>query len=505
MHRNEESRPHDFITLLRSTIEGEQGRSDRGRPRGQRSASLRKWSLAYVVAAASLPLVAHAQVTTDVQRTATLTVERHQEDWSHLADPAGGTGRWTERLKYIPLNKEGSTYLTTGVEARLRYERSENLNWGSAPDDGYIWHRLMPYADLHVGSVRLFAQPIFSAISGTDRIRSPIDTTGADVLQAFVDVDVRVSERTSLIVSAGRKLVSLGAGRFVDTRYGPNVPQAFDGIDVTVADDTRQLTALYLRPVDTMPGNLNDRASRQKTLWGLYATLPSKTVPAIGIDLYYFGLRDRRAVFDQGSGQQVVHTFGSRFFGDTGVWHWNVEGAIQRGTFVDKRVEAWGAGGIVGRRFPRIRLQPELTATLDAISGDGDPDDSRLGTFNPMFPRGSYFAAQSPVGPRNLIHLQPTATIHPNRDVAVSLTGIAYWRQSTGDGIYAIPGTLVRSGRGSDARFIGKQIEVAVAWQATPELNLSASVSAFDPGQFIRDTGPARTMLVVGAMASFRF
>jgi hypothetical protein len=168
-------------------------------------------------------------------------------------------------------------------------------------------------------------------------------------------------------------------------------------------------------------------------------------------------------------------------------------------------VEAWGTGGKVGRRFPRIRLQPEITTTLDVISGDGDPDDSRLGTFNPLFPKGSYFAAQSPVGPRNLIHLQPSATIHAHRDVALSLTGIAYWRQSTGDGIYAIPGFLVRSGRGSDARFIGKQIEVAVAWQATPELNLSASVGAFDPGRFIRDTGPARTMRVVGVMANFRF
>lgn len=261
MQQNETTRLSDF-TLLRSTIQGEQGRPDRGLPRGQRSASLRKWSFASVVAAVSMPLVAQVQITTDVQRAPTLTVERHQEDWSHLANP----------------------------------------------------------------------------------------------------------------------------------------------------------------------------------VWGFYATLCPKKIPAIGIDVYYLGLRDRHAVFDQGSGRQVVHTFGSRVFGDTGVWHWNVEGALQRGTFGDKRVEAWGSGGKVGRRFPRIRLQPELTATLDVISGDGDPDDSRLGTFNPLFPRSSYFAAQSPVGPRNLIHLQPSATIHPHRDIAVSLTGIAYWRQSTGDGIYAIPG-----------------------------------------------------------------
>jgi alginate export protein len=89
--------------------------------------------------------------------------------------------------------------------------------------------------------------------------------------------------------------------------------------------------------------------------------------------------------------------------------------------------------------------------------------------------------------------------------VAVSLTAAAYWRQSTADGIYAISGNLVRSGKGSDARFIGNQVELSVAWQATAELNLSASISAFEPGRFIAETGPARAITLVGVMANFRF
>ena len=137
--------------------------------------------------------------------------------------------------------------------------------------------------------------------------------------------------------------------------------------------------------------------------------------------------------------------------------------------------------------------------------GDADRNDPKLGTFNPLFPRGKYFGALSPIGPRNLIHLRPTVTASPRDNLAVSLTGAAYWRQSTGDGIYAIPGFLVRSGEDGDARFIGTQIELTVAWQATPELNLTVSASAFEPGTFIRETGPARTIGMVGAMANYRF
>jgi hypothetical protein len=71
--------------------------------------------------------------------------------------------------------------------------------------------------------------------------------------------------------------------------------------------------------------------------------------------------------------------------------------------------------------------------------------------------------------------------------------------------VFAQPILSAICGANRPKRFIGKQFELAAAWQVTPELNLSASVSAFDPGPFIRETGAARTIKMVGAMANFRF
>jgi hypothetical protein len=489
--------PHSNATGRMSAARGRRHVADR----------LRKaaWASAAVATYLGTPTPGHAQVSTDISRAPTLTIERYGEDWSKLADPEKRTGHWTERFKFIPLSDSGSIYLSTGLEARSRYEGYENVNWGSAPDDDYVWHRLMPYADLHVGKVRFFAQPILSAISGAGRAKRPVDTTGIDMLQAFGEVELDIARDTKVRLSVGRKLVSLGAGRFIDTRYGPGVPQPFDGIEAVVQGRTRQVTAMYLEPVDTRPGDLDDRRSRDKAVWGLYATQWLGGTHSGGLDIYYLGLRDRQAVFDQGTGREVVHTFGTRLFGDKGAWFWNVEGAFQRGTFGGDPVSTWGAGGEIGHRFLQAPLQPTIGLTTDIVSGDGDPDDRKLGTFNPLFPRGKYFGALTPIGPRNLVHVRPTGTIHPRRDMAVALSGVAYWRKSTHDGIYAIPGLLLRSGSDSDASFIGKQIELVAAWQATPELNLSASLSAFVPGSFIRDTGPSRTIRMAGAMATFRF
>jgi hypothetical protein len=143
---------------------------------------------------------------------------------------------------------------------------------------------------------------------------------------------------------------------------------------------------------------------------------------------------------------------------------------------------------------------------LSAISGTGRPKRAADATGIDMLQAFvKYFGALSPIGPRNLIHVRPSTTVHPHKDVAVSLTGVGYWRESIHDGIYAIPGLLVRSGKGSDARFIGKEFELAISWQASPKLNLTASLSAFDPGPFIRDTGQARTIKMLGAQTAFRF
>lgn len=462
-------------------------------------------SLVVAAALAAVPAAAEAQASTSVARAPTLTIERYPEDWSYLADPARRTGGWTERFKYIPLSGDGLIYLSAGLEIRTRYEGYANVDWGSARNDSFVWQRVMPYADLHAGTLRVFVQPILSAIAGADRPSRPIDTTGADMLQGFVEAQMRAGECLALRLSAGRKLVSLGAGRLIDTRYGPNVPQAFEGIDATLTGERGQATALALRPVDAFSGDFDDRASRQKAVWGLYATQWLSQDRATGFDAYYLRLEDSNAVFEQGAGRATVHTYGTRFFGGTGAWFWNAEAVLQGGRFAGHPIAAWGVGGEVGRRFRDVPLQPAFSLTADVISGDADRNDPKLGTFNPLFPRGKYFGALSPIGPRNLIHLRPTVTVSPLDDFAVSLTGAAYWRQSTGDGIYGLPGVLVRGGESSDARFIGTQFEFTVAWQATPELNLTVSASAFEPGTFIRETGPARTIGMIGAMANFRF
>jgi hypothetical protein len=423
----------------------------------------------------------------------TLTITRYDEDWSDLADAEKRDHHWTGPFKYVPLGDDA--WVSTGIELRARTESYQNNLWGSAeaPDDAYLWLRAMPYVDLHVGKVRAFVQPIVATSIGVAPSASPIDETGADLLQGFVEADLG-----PVTLRGGRQMLSLGTERLVGTRYGPNVPLAFDGVRADVAISNAKVSLLAVRPVQPGTGSFDDRTSSSKALWGVYATTP-------GLDLYYLGYRNDRAEWSAGTGKETRHSLGARWHGSRDDWHWNVEGVYQFGHFANQTISAWTLGTELGRAFPDVPLQPDLTLRFNVVSGDRDTSDNHLGTFNALFPKGKYFGELSPVGPYNLINVHPALGLQLAPTVSAGVAAAAFWRYSRGDGVYDIPGNLIRPGAGSRARFIGAEVEATLAWQATAELELSASLSAFRPGAFIRETGPAETIHMLGLESNFRF
>ena len=423
----------------------------------------------------------------------TLTNTRYDEDWGKLADPANRAGRWTEDFKYIPVG--GDAWLSTGIELRARSESYRNNLWGGAdaPDDSYLWLRAIPYADLHVGKLRAFVQPIVAYAVGMAPSVSPIDQSRVDLLQGFAQAEIG-----PVTLRAGRQMLSLGTERIVGTRYGPNVPLAFDGARADVRIGQATVSLLAVKPVQSGLASFDDAPSDTKALWGAYAALPA-------LDIYYLGYRNRAARFGGITGRELRHSIGLRSHGKRGEWRWNVEGLYQFGTYDGQRIAAWTLGTEVGRDFPALPLSPAATLRFSIVSGDRDPADGHLGTFNALFPKGKYFGELSPVGPTNIVSVNPRMGFDLGGGVSASVAAMAYWRYSRGEGVYDIPGNLIRAAGDSDARFIGKEAEMSVAWQVRPEWELSTSVSAFAPGAFIRQTGPARTILMLGLESNFRF
>jgi hypothetical protein len=450
-----------------------------------------------VLASAFLPSPAQAEPT-EAWQAPTLSITRYDEDWSDLADADTRAHHWTGPFKYIPIGDD--VWLSTGIELRVRNENLENNLWGGAqaPNDSYVWFRALPYADLHVGKVRAFVQPIASTSASVAPSPGPVDGTGLDLLQGFVEADLG-----PVTLRGGRQMLSLGTERLIGTRYGPNVPLAFDGLRANVKLGAATVSLLAVRPVQARKGDFNDRTSPDKALWGAYAAMPS-------LDLYYLGYRNEAAHWGTRSGTETRHSLGARWHGTRDDWHWNVEGVYQFGRFANGPISAWTLGTELGRAFPDAPLAPDLTVRVNVVSGDKDKSDDnsqnrRLGTFNALFPKGKYFGELSPVGPYNIVNAYSSLGLQLAPDVSASFAAMAYWRYSREDGLYDIPGNLLRDAGDSRAKFVGKEVEATLAWQATPELELSASLSAFAPGAFIKQTGSGKTIHMLGLESNFRF
>lgn len=175
------------------------------------------------------------------------------------------------------------------------------------------------------------------------------------------------------------------------------------------------------------------------------------------------------------------------------------------GRFGPGDIQAWTAANDTGYTFRSRPGTPRLGLRADVASGDRDPPDPDLQAFNPLFPRGNYFSELAILGPRNFFDIHPFLTVQPHRDVTVTGDVSLFWRQRLEDGIYAVNGGVLREPNGSRARFVGTQLSVNVEWAITHHLKFTPIYSHFFPGQFIKESGPAKDIDFVELTVTFTF
>lgn len=433
---------------------------------------------------------------------------RSGEDYSYLRDPANRSGAWWEPFKFIALDATGTRYLTLGADLRSRYENYTNNLWGDgpAPNDAYGWFRVMPYADLHLGShVRLFGQLIGAWAVDAEPAPSPVDETGVDVLQAFGQLRFP-SDAGTVTLQGGRQMLAYGSERLIAYRFGPNVPRAFDGGLARLEAGGWRADTLFMQPVRNELDDFDDRTNGSRKLWALYATRALPEIGAAsGLDLFYIGYDDTGAEYEQGTGRETRHTLGTRIFGSRDAWKWDIESHVQFGTFATGDILAWSIASDARYTFQRLPLTPVVGLRANAISGDKNANDATLNSFNAMFPKGKYFGEAGLIGPRNLLNLHPSIGIDLGAGWSLSGATIFYWRESLGDGVYDTPGSLIRASGGSDARYIGTQADVVLGWTPARGVDIEAIYSLFEPGRFIEETGPSKTVHFIGAELQIRF
>ncbi len=132
---------------------------------------------------------------------------------------------------------------------------------------------------------------------------------------------------------------------------------------------------------------------------------------------------------------------------------------------------------------------PRFGLKADIASGDKNPNDNELNTFNALFPKGGYFTENGLIGPANIADLQPSLTLNIAPRVNVIVSAVVLWRDKITDAIYRQPNLPIIGTAGLSNRYTGTQYYVSPTWQMNSHLLLSATYVHFAVGKPIKAVG----------------
>ena len=430
---------------------------------------------------------------------------RYDENYTYLAKDT--SANWYHQLKFDPLSKNKATYFSLGGEVRYQYFHYKNQDWGEAPvdKDGFILSRYLGHIDFHAGKhFRTFVQLQSSLADGQAEAPSPVDQNPLDLHQAFFDLSTAPGNGQNITFRLGRQELSYGSQRLVAVREAPNNRQAFDAAKLFYTGKNTKLDIFYSHYVQAKPNIFDDGFNHNTQFWGAYAAF-TKIAVVQNFDIYYLGIHKKTASFDIGSGAETRHSTGARIWETTPTWQYDIEGLYQFGDFATSSISAWTLSANIAYTFSQSKLKPQIGLKTEAISGDKDPGDNRLNTFNPLFPKGAYFGLAALIGPSNLLDAHPYLQFNLTKKLVFAGDYDLFWRMNRNDGLYAVNGKLIYSGKAGTSKKIGRQLGGALEYSPNKYLYFRQELTWFNAGEYLKEAGPGKDILMVGSTITLKF
>ncbi|MGZ8193141.1 MAG: alginate export family protein [Methylobacter sp.] len=408
---------------------------------------------------------------------------RWEEDYRYLtSNPARNA---YEKIKFLPLlNDRDDVYISLGGNFRERINVYDNDLLGFNPQGSgtQFLHRFLVHADFYAtDKFRAFVQ-FGSYLSNNDGLETgPFDKDSVDLQQGFFDLNYE-----AVTARLGRQEFSLGSSRLISVREGQNVRRAFDGMRVMLQTGILDLDVFGFEEVKINKNSFDDYGDPKEKVWGVNSKWSFNPTKA---EFYYIGLKRRDAAYQQIIADETRHSFGTRLFGIHAGWDWNFEGIYQTGSFGNLTINAWTAASITGFTFHSLKWKPRLGLSANIASGDDNPKDKKLNTFNPLYPNLSYFEEAAILAPQNFFNLDPSISIKPIESLRFSIDWNFFWRLSKNDAVYVRGLNPLTQTLGVGGHFVTQALTGNLDWKINKHLGLGLSYSHFFAGKVIGQAG----------------
>lgn len=420
---------------------------------------------------------------------------RYDEDFSYLdGEPGSYREDFFDPIKNIHVDDDWR--LTFGGEFRFRLEAENNFAFGARrrSQDTFQLYRYLLHADLRYrDTFRVFLQGASMHDEDRDLPDRPFDENKLALQQLFVDVRP-LGTGSPLLVRIGRQDLSYGAERFVSPLRWVNSRRRFDAVKLVWEAPQWQFDVFYAKPVLPIRRNQFDRWDEEFDFYGAYWTYSG--IPDHGVDVFFFANDDTRNRTNPNgrAGDVTRMTLGGRFYGKRCGFDYDAVLAGQWGEWAGDSIRAWAWTLDGGYTFEDLKCKPRIGAGFDWASGDRNPTDGTVETFDQLFPLGhKYLGFMDFFGRQNIqaANVNVSAWVVPKR-VQSRIAYHAFWLQSKDDAIYNAGGVPGRRDRtGESGREIGHEIDWTLLWKVDPHQSVLFGYSHFFDSDVIINTGPS--------------
>ena len=414
-------------------------------------------------------------------------LDTSEEYWSAPTDSIKEAS-FLERIKHLPINKHKG-FVSTGISIREGYENFRDYLWGIGPQDknGYFLHRVLFHNDIRWNrNFRSFFEVQSSTISDRNGGPRPIqDLNTIAMNQFFGEVALPAGKWTMLHFRFGKQSLNYGNGTLLDIRDA-NVRRSFAGGKLILENKSLKVDAFFMLPITVREGSFDDRIDHSQKVGGFWGTRKFYNYTLARLDLYYIFITRKQTRFNQGTGKEVRSTVGMAATLKKENWFSYTEVDIQFGKFNAGNISAWKIATSIGYQAQIINIKPVITIQGAISSGDKDPSDRALQTFNPLYPKAVYYGFIDNAGSANLVVVHPKAEFQFFKRFRLTAGYYQFWKQQANDGIYAINGAYLLPAA-NDKKPVGRMLDVLITYSIGSQIIIQLIGSYYKRDEYLKE------------------
>jgi len=321
-----------------------------------------------------------------------------------------------------------------------------------------------------------------------------------DILKAYAQIgDIK----KGLSATIGRQFLSYGDQRLVGPLEWLNPARTFDAVKLSYVAPTWTLDLFTSSPVNfkdhewNKSNLLDDDDNLNDIFSGIY--LSTKWIPInTTTDFYVFNKRDDgTAAFGPKLGDTNFVTLGTLWKGDPKKlksWDYETEMAFQTGEVNGRDLTAFAGHWGLGYNWATHPWKPRLGFQYNYASGDQDPADGDIETFQNLYPTNHlFYGYMDTTGWVNMHNPQINFTVAPTAKLKLKADYHLYWNASNDDAWRRVNGVTavrpVNAASRNASSFRGQEFDLTAFYKVNANVSLQAGYSFFLAGDYLSDTG----------------